>query len=363
MNNIPTFDECLHVCEENSGFSHSVQEIHGKEVHSFKYNFQSRFNEMYKPFLDKGINALAMRGITFIDGKLVAIGPDKFFNLGENETAVYPENERYLMEKVDGSLISVFQVDHLLEIKTQKSVFSEVAKDARKYFNTRNDLQGFSMSLLSRGLSPFFEYVGPHNRIVLRYDEEDFVFLGARCLISGTMVFPWDMFVPSTITIPQLIAGEGKDAYLERDDVEGLVVVGDCGHMVKMKTSTYCQLHKILDMKTPKSFCEYYIAHGNFDDVIGVLTHHGLTKDIADLVAFEDDYIEKVESHNQLISDAVKKYGHLSRKGVALKMIDDKVDNALRGLVFSTLDGKDTMPKIQKLILEGYKDAGRREED
>jgi T4 RnlA family RNA ligase len=340
---IPTFEEALSISENVKGFSHSVQEMHGKEIHSFKYNISHK--EMWEDLSDGRLN---MRGITFIDGGLVCLPPWKFFNLNEVKFATYPEKEKYLMSKEDGSLISVFQVDNLLEVKTMKSVYSDVAIQARTYSDTRPDLQGFSVSLINKGLSPYFEFISPQNRIVLRYEKDDFVFLGARCMKTGKMFFPWDLLVPSTITIPMLITPEKRDEYLEREDVEGLVVVGEDGHMIKCKSATYCQLHKILDIKTKKSMCEYYIDHGNFDDVIGVLTHNGLHQDVADLLDFEL---------------AVDKYNHLSRKEIALKMIEDKVDKSLRGMVFSSLDGKEVMPKIKRLILDSYKDDARREQD
>jgi T4 RnlA family RNA ligase len=349
---IPTFEEAVSIVEREKGFSHSVQEIHGKEVHSFKYNISHK--EMWEDLSDGRLN---MRGTTFIDGELVCLPPWKFFNIGEVKHATYPKNEKYLMEKLDGSLINCFLVDGFLEVKTMKSVYSDVAVQARKYFQTRGDIRDFSKSLLDSGLSPYFEYVGPHNRIVLRYDSENLVFLGARCMTSGRMVFPWGIMVPDSITIPRLV--EDKDSYLKRDDVEGLVVVGTDGHMVKCKTSTYCQLHKILDMKTNKAFCEYYNEHGNFDDVIGVLTHHGLNQDINDLLQFEDDYSDKMNHYMDLITETKSRYEHLSRKGIALNMIGDKVPKEIRGLVFSALDGKDFVPKIKRLILESYKDERR----
>ena len=355
---IPTFEEALSISENVKGFSHSVQEMHGKEIHSFKYNLSYR--DMWEDVSDGRLN---MRGITFIDGELKCISLPKFFNLGECEIAVYPENEKYLMSKEDGSLISVFQVDDLLEVKTMKSVYSDVAIQARTYFDTRPDLQGFSMSLINKGLSPYFEFISPQNRIVLRYEKDDFVFLGARCMTSGKMFLPWDMLVPSTITIPMLITPEKRDEYLEREDVEGLVVVGEDGHMIKMKTSSYCQLHRILDMKTKKSFCEYYNAHGNFDDVIGVLTQHGLHDDVEDLKKFEEDYLEKMNTYLTIITSNVDKYKDLSRKEIALTMIEDGVDKSMRGFVFSALDGKDIDGKIKKMILEGYKDEQRRERE
>ena len=168
---------------------------------------------------------------------------------------------------------------------------------------------------------------------------------------------------PQTISIPKYFTPENYMEYVNSRGVEGVVITLENGLMAKIKGAEYCQLHRILDMKTKKSFCEYYNAHGNFDDVIGVLTQHGLHDDVEDLKKFEEDYLEKMNTYLTIITSNVDKYKDLSRKEIALTMIEDGVDKSMRGFVFSALDGKDIDGKIKKMILEGYKDEQRRERE
>lgn len=169
--------------------------------------------------------------------------------------------------------------------------------------------------------------------------------------------------IPKTITIPQYFTPENYMDYVNSQGVEGVVVTFEDGTMAKIKGEEYCQLHKILDMKTKKSYCEYYNAHGSFDDVIGILSQHGLTKDIDDLRAFEDEYIEKLRVYIDKVEDVKALCGHLSRKEIALKMNEEKVDKSIRAMVFSSLDGKDIIQMIRHNLLVSYKDDGREPEE
>jgi T4 RnlA family RNA ligase len=353
MNEVPTFEECLSLCERETAYSHSVQTVSGKEVHSFKYNLQKPFKEMYKPYLDEGINALALRGITFIDGELVALGPDKFFNQGENEIATFPKEVEGILEKIDGSLIQVFLVEDQLEVKTQKSVHSDVANHCREYFKTRDDLRSLCRALLERNMSPYFEFVSDKNRIVLDYGKTDMYFLGARNMDTGATSYPWNLYLSESISIPRLLEGSELESYLERTDVEGVVVIGK-SHLIKMKTDTYCQLHRVLDIRTNKHMCEHYQSKGGFDDAIGLLSRYNLENDIESLKRFEQDYLK---NYNDLLLDVEDLWVRYTgtRKEVAIAMNTDKVDGKMRALVFLRLDRKDLHTSIERILFEYYR--------
>ena len=51
--------------------------------------------------------------------------------------------------------------------------------------------QDFCHYQLAGGRTPIFEYTAPHNRIVLRYDDEALTLLAIRHMVSGEMM-PYD---------------------------------------------------------------------------------------------------------------------------------------------------------------------------
>ena len=338
MKPFPTFEECVEICEGETPFSQSTQEKNGVQIHSFKYHYS--YSEMFEPFLERGINALALRGLTFIDGKVVAAGPDKFFNLNENQHSTYPEQVKLIMEKVDGSLIQVFKTPYGLEVKTQKSIYSDVAKDARVFFEARQDLKDFCSELVEKNWSPYFEYVSAKHRIVVDYPEENMTFLGMRNLETGEIKFPSETETPDSIPQVRTFTKQEADDYLTQSGVEGIVVVGDDNRMLKIKTQEYCQLHRMYDLYTYKHMCEYYQEHKSFDDVIAQLEQRSKSNDAQRLRDFETMYVEKYQEYLSPANDWVRKGGGMTQKEFAQYMKDNNVKGLTLAIAFALFNGK-----------------------
>lgn len=347
---IPTYEECLEICKDHTAFSHSVQEWQGinsgapDKIESFKYNIITE--NMWD-----GFGRLNMRGITFANGAMVALPFPKFHNKGETDETrnVNLDKVKYIFEKVDGSLISFFRVAEDIELKSMKSVESDVAVHARKYFKTRPDIHSFVESLIDKALSPMFEYVSPYNKIVLNY-EEDFIFLGARSLLTGEIFYPkYDIEVPASITHPAIFDSlDSAKEYLEREDVEGIVLTFEDGMMLKMKTAHYCKIHKILDNFVPKNVVAH-IAEGTFDDLIGILSEFNMDAEIEMARSTEKKLWDIINERKS----AAEVYYHdnkdKSRGDVARDLIP--TDKALSSLVFKLFDGQDLLPYLMKNLV------------
>ena len=346
---IPTYEDCLQICKDHIGFSHSKQELKGDLVESFKYN-------IITPNMWDGFGRLNMRGITFVDGAMVALPFPKFFNRGEvaETTNVDFSKVKYIFEKLDGSLISFFRVAEEIELKSMKSVESDVAKNARVYVDTREDVLAFVEILLDKALSPIFEYVSPENKIVLNY-EQDLVFLGARSLLTGQMFYPkYDIKVPSTIKHPEIFDSmdDARD-YLSREDVEGVVLTFNDGIMMKMKTEHYCRIHKILDNFVPKNIVAN-IVEGSFDDVIGILSDNGLVAETAMAEAVRTRFWKEVNNRKELAEEWYNKHKTLERKEVARMLLPERKE--LASLVFKLFDGQDLEPYLMKNLAREAKE-------
>jgi len=353
---IPTFSEALAICQKESNFSHSVQEIGGKEVHSFKYNVSCS-----SQWLDLSDGRINMRGLTFIDENLVALAFPKFFNVGEIS---YTQNLditkfAFASTKMDGSLISFFKIGSDIDVKTMKSVFSDTAIEAREYLKERPEVKEFAKKCIENNLSPIFEYISNTaiGRIVIDYGKKDFVFLGARNLTTGEIhyvhQFPFE--IPSTISVVQIFKTKQEiDAYLT-DGVEGVVMTLQNGMLIKTKTIWYCTIHRFLDIKTKKCMCEYFQKFKSFDDMIGVYSQYGLLNDIERMKDFEKDYWHR---YNNVLTSAkatFQFYQGKSRKEIALGMREDRLDGTTMAIVFKMCDNAPYEFLIEKAVYEAFR--------
>lgn len=393
---IPSFEECKTICNNINKFSHSTQEIHGEKVHSFKYrlSFPSMWETKSGKRLDENGDDLDndgvvddgrinLRGITYDDnGNLLALPFPKFFNNGEvDETSnVDLRDALYVCEKLDGSLISFFKINGVLEIKTMKSVTSEVANFARRILfdnnvvsvndeekkqdgdstNTNSNkfshVLKFASNLIDIGLSPMFEFVSPLNQIILNYDKDDFVFLGARSMKTGKIYLPHE-FETGNITVPRMMPANRIDEYLEEKNVEGVVItMKSSGLMFKMKSSEYVELHKSTSMciKTIKTTDRVdnivkMVVDGTIDDVKGILSKRNLTDKLKRVKRIERKYINR---YNVLENIALEH--------VANNVSDQHKNNSRKEMVAkikgsnTTLEGESqTIVAIVMKILDG----------
>ena len=346
---IPSYEDCLEIVKEHTAFSHSTQEWKTDKIESFKYNLVTL--NMWE-----GDGRLNMRGLTFCNGELVALPWPKFFNRGENEATKNVDftKVKYIFEKVDGSLISFFRVAEDIELKSMKSIESDVSHRARAYAETRPDVYSFVEKLLDKALSPMFEYVSPNNKIVLNY-EENFIFLGARNLLTGEILYPvYDIEVPESITHPAIFDNmEEAKEFLTREDVEGIVLTFENGLMMKMKTEHYCRIHKLLDNFVPKNLVAN-LAEGSFDDVIGLLTDNGLENEIALARKIESRFWGEVNSRKIEAEAYYKANSMKERKEVARDLLPNRKEVA--SLVFKLFDGQDLVPYIMKKLKKEAKE-------
>mmetsp|Transcript_6563 Transcript_6563/g.9961 ORF Transcript_6563/g.9961 Transcript_6563/m.9961 type:complete len:397 (-) Transcript_6563:346-1536(-) len=384
---VPTFEECKHICSSVNHFSHSTQEIHGEKIHSFKYNmslptmWKSKTGKDDSNDSDGRIN---MRGITFDDnGTLLALPFPKFFNNGEmDETSDLDlGNALWVCEKMDGSLISFFKVNGMLEIKTMKSVSSEVANFARRtLFNgneEKDDAVGdekkeasvspnrfshvltFASSLIDIGLSPMFEFISPMNQIVIDYDEDDFVFLGARSMKTGRIYLP-NEFETINITVPRMMPVDMIDNYLEEKNVEGVVITMQNGLMFKMKSSEYVQQHKAASKFAGKAkWIVSLIVNGEVDDIKGLLSKKKWTDNLKCINAIEMRFIQRYNEIYALANDFLDHNKFLDRKGMAIKINNDfpfgKDSRLILAIVMKILDGREYRDFINSYILKESK--------
>jgi T4 RnlA family RNA ligase len=203
-------------------------------------------------------NAIEARGITFDNnGNCICRTMEKFFNINENKFSQLDNlnfTDAIAYDKLDGSMISVVDIDSKLFCKTKKSFYSPIAIAAQKYFDTHKSIQELSKYLIEEGYTPTFEYESIENQIVVTQTIEKMTFLLARNIVTGqylelqSMINLSEFFnvpipghsIVTNITNLITLATEAKE-------IEGWVINLSSGQRVKLKTDWYSLRHKLTD--------------------------------------------------------------------------------------------------------------------
>ncbi|QHJ78842.1 MAG: hypothetical protein [Caudoviricetes sp.] len=232
----------------------------GTNVRVFSYHVAS-YNDWLLP------DALEARGIMFEmkDDEPVRIMSrpmQKFFNLNENPLTMNLDLSKilYVMTKEDGSLISTFEDQGYLFLKSKTSVSSDQVYQASAWLSM-SDREKFRAALRELALADFtvnMEWVSPQNRIVLGYNEPKLVVLNIRHNITGEYMSPQEIFRISALR--EYVVNHHDVEFIEKhgraidwvefvrkqEAIEGYVVVMT-DNMFKLKTNWYCSLHHTKD--------------------------------------------------------------------------------------------------------------------
>lgn len=258
---IPSYEEAVEMCSKtDAAFYESKTEIDGYPISIFNYRL-AQFSDFNSPLENKPeVKAFEMRGLTFVfnkDGSLYKrfVLLEKFFNLNQVANSMYSVVKdykiRYVNKKEDGSIASFIQLPNGKIIGRSKMGFdNDQANGINKIYKTNSDVNSFVDWALNNDIVPIFEYVAPHNRIVLRYSSEELILLRLRDnktgrhidikehldKIASIKIAPFE----DDTTLNDLIEKSKTEA--ER---EGWIVQFDNDHMVKIKTDWYRNLHSV----------------------------------------------------------------------------------------------------------------------
>ena len=356
-NIVPTYQECLKICETSKEFSHSVQTIDGKEIHSFKYNLS--IPDMWE--IDDAMDGrLNMRGIVFIDEKIVALPFPKFFNLGEVKYTkdLDMTKIKFANEKIDGSLISVFKLNGKFYCKSMKSIESDVSKESQKYFDNSLNIRLHAFDKISRGLSPMYEYVSSTCKIVIDYGKSKMFYLGSRDMKTGEIHYPNESDALVVDAPCQFFDSEEINKYLKTSNVEGVVVTLEDGQMVKLKTEEYCKLHRIVSNFSDKNIIESIIDK-TYDDLIGQLQQNNLNEYKEKAFIINENFWNRYRDIEEYVTERFDELNlkYSTRKEIAMHMqFSSMIVPWSHAMIFKLLDKRPIKELIFKRLREEFSD-------
>jgi T4 RnlA family RNA ligase len=366
---IPSYEEAVEMCSKaDAAFYETKTEVDGFPVSIFNYRL-AQYSDFNLPLENKPkVKAFEMRGLTFVfnkDGSLYKrfVLLEKFFNLNQVENSMYSVVKnykiRYVNNKEDGSIASFIQLPNGKIVGRSKMGFdNDQANGINKIYKTNKDVNSFVTWCLSQDIVPIFEYVAPHNRIVLRYSQEELILLRLRDNKTGKHIDIKDHLDKiASIKIAPFEDDHTLDDLIEKSkneaEREGWIVQFDNDHMVKIKTDWYCQRHGLL---TNDIYREHiiigYILDDKIDDILGqipedeVESHERIQKIIS---------IVKREINN-LVSQMNLAYSEFVKSGADKRdyAINHRVGNPLFHYVMS-IDKGDRLKSMSKEdVLEYY---------
>ena len=191
-------------------------------------------------------------------GEILSLSLAKFFNVGQSPD-LYPNPEDYndwvIENKLDGSLVAIDKIDGEILMRTRGAfcyTHQKNADDFKLIFEKYPNVQ----ALMDRypEYTMIFEIVTPNNRIVLHYEDVDFIFIGAIHKKNKiTMPIDWLDYLAQRHFLKRPKKYDFKSLsdvatiVKEWRDKEGVVISYNGGaNKVKLKADRYCFLHYVL---------------------------------------------------------------------------------------------------------------------
>jgi RNA ligase len=205
--------------------------------------------------------ARELRGIVFDeDGACICRPFHKFFNVGETRSnkKIEPNwSKSTFSQKWDGSMLMPVLLDGKIFWKSRKTFYSDTVKKAQR-FTQQTVYTEIALQFLEKGQTPIFELVGPHNPLVIQYEEDDLVFLAARDIKSGYYAEFCKQFPMKWAEIPAM------------EGIEGFVV-WDTQELYKLKTQWYMERFRVTMGENMKSIVQAAIDN-KIDDMMPLIT-------------------------------------------------------------------------------------------
>ena len=227
---------------------------------------------------------------------VVAMAYRKFWNLGEKYASPIDWSSARVMEKLDGSLITMYWHDGGWRVAssghpTAGGPYGDTAETFRSMFWQTWSALGYTMPQ-ERGSWYAFEFCRPDNRIVVRYPEprivlhgvrlDDFREVGPAGVEAVALANGWE----SVKSWPATDAASAVADAAKTDPLalEGFVVVDRHCNRVKIKNPRYVEIHHLRGNRSPRGVVELWkagevsevLAHfpemqADFDAVLGPL--------------------------------------------------------------------------------------------
>jgi len=316
----------------------SVQKHPDAELYIYNYTQKCQYERLWNS------TTKMCRGLILDNEYNVIARPfPKFFNLEEHKPEEIPNLPFDVMEKIDGSLGILYNLNNNLYIATRGSFTSEQAVYATKLLNTKYNSSIDMLKIISEELTVLFEIIYPGNRIVCDYGQkEELVMLTTIKKNTGTDCGLYAADIP-LVKYYDGINDISALKSLEEENKEGFVIRFSNDFRVKVKFEEYKRLHRIVTQCSNLTIWEHLKDSKPINELIERVPDefYGWVKHTMDELSKQ---YNEIESECQLIFSNLD-YGR-SRREYA----EYFNEQSYPGILFRMLDEKDYSADIYKLI-------------
>ena len=203
--------------------------------------------------------------VTDFEGNVVSWCFKKFFNMEEHTDEEIPKEPFEVFEKMDGSYVSIFRYNDELIFTSRGSFNSDVSNIAEKVFMSKY----MNNTSIKFDVTYILELIGPDNRIVLDYPENDLVLIGAFSKTGDELDIYSDDFngfnrvkkydsVSDYRTLKEHIS----------KDKEGYVIRFKSGFRMKIKGEEYFRLHSVITEMSNRVIWRHLMENKPIDDLL-----------------------------------------------------------------------------------------------
>ena len=292
------------------------------------------------------------RSLKLIKGtwKIASRAFDRFFNYGEapEQYVGFVFHHAVIMEKVDGSLVPIWYnpIDERWEISSKSGVFGEYQlNESPKTFRqmvletfgfTEEEFQEFFAKNARQSFTYIFEYIGPNNKIVTPYENNQMVLLGIRDNFSSGIsqylslddMHSFALKMPQNVRMCKIYHLNSFDNILasmkELTNLEEGYVCWDTKHnlRVKIKSPQYVAIHQMRgQFNTTNEGLINVVLTGEIDEV--VIYFPDLKEQLEKIQTSIDKFVDTMTDIYALMSDLE------SQKEFARKALEYKFSNIL----------------------------------
>jgi len=248
------------------------------------------------------------RGIIFDDAWNIVRRPfDKFFNLHEPHAADIDWSTAAVTEKVDGSLIKLWNYRGVWHVSTNGTINAHDAElsTPSPYGNTFGDLVtqaleniNLDFSVLDESCNYMFELVSPYNKIVVHYPDVRIVHIATRVNLTGEYL-EHDIGVPKPEIYPLETVSDCLDMVEQMPyDEEGYVVRDGNWNFIKIKSPAYVAAHRMVSGGMNHKRALAIFEMGEFEEFLSYFPEYEyLFDDIQDSVNRLQDFGEYVAKY------------------------------------------------------------------
>jgi len=312
------FNNLVKLCNddgEKSPFYFVIQEMNSDRYAIFSYRFTDSDSWIKE-------SALESRGIMFeVDEndkpiRIASRPMSKFFNQGEIIPGITYSDPEFVMDKVDGSLISSYLTSKgLVKLKSKASLHSDHAIAAMEYLEDNVGLRSFIQEMEKEGFTVNMEFVSPDPkfRIVVHYPKQKLVILNVRNRETGEYMHRDNYYSDDKVEVLDLKVLDEIDDLVNS---EGYVVVDNKGTWYKRKCPWYLERHRAKDMvNQPLSFVELVLKE-EADDVKELMGDQ--PEVLEEMNVLEKKVIDKANTIISVVTNYYNQNKDLSRKDYAI---------------------------------------------